>query len=86
MKPSELFGVFVRLAGFLVVIYGLYEIWGGLDNVVENVIATSQEDTSDQPSSFGFFSFGIPALVMGFIVFFFADVIVRLAYRNAGSN
>ena len=82
MKPSELFGVFVRLAGFLVVIYGLYEIWSGLDNVVENVLATSQGDTSDQPSSFGFFVFGIPSLVLDALAFFFADVIVRLAYRN----
>jgi hypothetical protein len=26
MKPSELFGVFVRAAGFVIVLYGLYEI------------------------------------------------------------
>jgi hypothetical protein len=85
MKPSELFGVFVRLAGFLIVIYGLYEIWGGLDNVAENLIAATQDDSSDQPSSFSYFAYGIPALVLGAMVFFLADSITRLGYRNPRS-
>jgi hypothetical protein len=63
----------------------LYEIWGGLDNMVENLIATTQGDSADQPSSFGSFSFGIPALAPGGIVFLLADGIVKLAYRNPGT-
>jgi hypothetical protein len=82
MKPSELFGVFVRLAGFLIVLYGMYEIWGGLDNVAENLLAGSQDDNSDQISSLSFFAFGIPSLFVGAICFFLADWIVRLTYRN----
>jgi hypothetical protein len=38
MKPSELFGAFVRAAGFVIVLYGLYEIWDGFENAVENLV------------------------------------------------
>jgi hypothetical protein len=82
MKPPELFGVFVRLTGLLIVLYGLYELWAGLDNVVENLIDAAQGNNSDLPSSFGFFAFSIPSLIVGSVVFFFADLIARLAYRN----
>lgn len=85
MKPSELFGVFVRAAGFLIVIYGLWEIWGGIENIAENILSASQDDNSDQVSSLSFFAFGIPALFVGAICFFLADWIVRLAYRNPTS-
>jgi len=83
VKPSELFGVFVRVAGFLIVLYGMYEIWGGLDNFAENLLTAGQdESSSDQPSSFGYFAFGVPSLFVGAICFFLADWIVRLTYRN----
>jgi hypothetical protein len=85
MKPSELFGVFIRVTGFLIVIYGLYEIWGGFDNTIENLLAASQGDTSDQTSSFSFFAFGIPSLLLGTLIFFIADSIVKMAYRNPAS-
>ena len=82
VKPSELFGVFVRAAGFLIVIYGLWEIWGGIENIAENILLTSQDDNSEQTSSLSFFAFGIPAILLGAIFFFLADWIVRLAYRD----
>ena len=69
----------MRAAGFLIVIYGLWELWGGVENVVENMFAS---DNSDQTSSFSFFADGVPALVAGVLIFFLADGVVRLAYRN----
>jgi hypothetical protein len=80
MKPFELFGVFVRSAGFLIVIYGLWQLWGGVENVVENIFAS---DTSEQTSSLSYFADGVPSLVAGALIFFLADGVVRLAYRNA---
>ena len=82
MKPSELFGVFVRAAGFLIVIYGLWEILGGIENIAENLMSASQDDNADQPTSLGYFVFGIPALFLGTIFFFLADWIVRATYRK----
>jgi len=79
MKPFELFGVFVRAAGFLIVIYGLWELWGGMENVVENMFSS---DNSEQTSSFSYFADGVPALVAGVLIFFLADGVVRLAYRE----
>lgn len=82
MKPSELFGVVVRTIGFLIVIFGLWEIWGGVENLVENVFTP---DSSDQTSSLTFFADGIPALLAGILIFFLADFMVRLAYRRPAS-
>jgi hypothetical protein len=79
MKASELFGVFVRAAGFLIFLFGLWELWGGLENLVENALTT---DTGDQTSSFTFFADGVPSLVVGIILFFIADWVVHLAYRK----
>ena len=79
MKPFELFGVFVRAAGFLIVIYGLWELWGGVENVVENIFST---DNGEQTSSFNYFADGVPALMAGVLIFFLADGVVRLAYRD----
>ena len=85
MKASELFGVLIRLTGFLIVIYGLYEIWGGLENSVENLLPSNQGENGEQVSVIAYFAFGIPAMVAGTVIFFGADLIVGLAYRNPKS-
>ena len=82
MKSSELFGVCVRVTGFLILIYGMWEILGGFENLVENFLAAAQDESSETTSSFAYFAFGIPAFVWGALCFFFADWIVRLAYRH----
>ncbi len=82
MKSSELFGVFVRAAGFVIVLYGVYEIWSGFENAVENLFPVNQTEDGQQVSVFSFFAFGIPSLVLGALIFFVADCIVKLAYRN----
>jgi len=38
MKPSELFGVVVRMIGFLVILYGLWNVWAGFENIFENIL------------------------------------------------
>jgi hypothetical protein len=80
MKPSEMFGVFVRAAGLCIVCFGLWELLGGFENVVENLRAASNGE--DQTSSVTYFVDGIPAMVVGVLFFFLADGIVRLAYRH----
>lgn len=85
MKAPELFGVVIRTAGFLIVLYGLWEVWGGVETVTENLFSISQGDNGDQTSSFSFFADGVPALIVGVLVFFLADLIVRLAYGRAHS-
>jgi hypothetical protein len=83
MKPSELFGVLIRTTGFLVILYSLWNVWAGMDNVVESFLPANQgSDASDLPSTFSYFAFGVPAFILGAILFFFADFIVKLAYRD----
>ena len=85
MKPSELFGVVVRVIGFLVIIYSLWNILAGFDNFFENLLPANQGGDADLPSSFSYFALGVPAMVFGAVCFFFADWIVRLAYRGSSS-
>lgn len=72
----------MRAAGFSIVIYGLWEILGGMDNVAETLLSASQDNSSDLTSSLSYFVFGIPAVVLGALLFLLADWIVRLTYRN----
>ncbi len=83
MKPSELFGVVVRVTGFLIIIYGLWETWGGFENAVENLLPANQGENSESYSSFSYFAFGIPSVFVGAICFFLADWIVKLTYRDS---
>ena len=83
MKPSELFGVVVRTIGFLVILYGLWNVWGGFENVFENILPMNANSDADLPSSLAYFAFGIPSLALGAICFFLADWIVKLAYRDS---
>ena len=83
MKASELFGVVVRATGFLIIIYSLWNVWAGFDDVFENILQINQGSDTGAPSTFSYFAFGIPGLLMGFLFFFLADWIVKLAYRDA---
>jgi hypothetical protein len=83
MKPSELFGVIVRTIGFLVILYGLWNVWGGLEIIVENILPLSESGEGDLASSLVYFAFGVPSLALGAICFFLADWIVKLAYRDS---
>jgi hypothetical protein len=83
MKASELFGVVVRATGFLIIIYSLWNVWSGFDNVFENILQINQGSDADAPSTISYFVFGLPGLALGAVFFFLADWIVKLAYRNA---
>ncbi len=85
MKPSELFGVVIRTVGFLVVLYGLYDLLGGFDNFFENLLSGGQDSGSGSASTLSYFVFGIPEFIVGVLCFFLADWIVRLAYRDSSS-
>ena len=82
MKPSDLFGFFVRATGFLIIIYSLWNVWAGFDNFFENLLQVNQGSEADMPSSLSYFVFGVPGLALGAILFFLANWIVKLAYRN----
>jgi hypothetical protein len=83
MKASEIFGVVVRTIGLVVIIYGLWNMIGGCDNFIENLL---QPDSEGQyASTFSYFAFGVPSFLFGAVCFFLADWIVGLAYREATS-
>lgn len=82
MKPSELFGVAVRTTGFLVILYGLWNAWAGFETIGESILPSNDGGGADLASTFYYFVFGIPAVVLGAFCFFLADWIVKLAYRD----
>jgi len=69
----------VRTMGLLIVVFGMWEVLGGFENVVENLISSAD----DQASSFSYFAFGIPEILAGLLIFFLAGWIVRAAYWNS---
>jgi hypothetical protein len=83
MKPSELFGVVVRTIGFLVILYGLWNVWAGFENIFENLLPTNESGDADLPSSLPYLAFGVLSLILGAVCFFLADWIVKLAYRDS---
>jgi hypothetical protein len=85
MKPSALFGVVIRTVGFLVILYSLYDIWGGFDSFFENLLSSSRDGDSGSASSLTYFVFGVPEFIVGALCFFLADWIVKLAYRDSSS-
>ena len=85
MKPSDLFGVVIRTAGFLIILYSLYDFLGGFDNFLENLMSDGGESNSSSVSTLSYFVFGIPEFIVGALCFFVADLIVKLAYRDSSS-
>jgi hypothetical protein len=49
---------------------------------VENLFLVNQTEDGQQVSTFAFFAFGIPSLVLGALIFFLADWVVKAAYRD----
>ena len=83
MKVSEVFGLVVRIVGFLIVIYGLWNVWAGIEGIPESLFQNvSGGDQSDEASIFSDFAFGIPTTALGAFCLFCADWITKLVYRD----
>ena len=82
MKPADIFGVAVRSIGLLVLLYGLYDMWSGFDNFFENLLSPGNNGDSDAASTLSYFIFGVPEFIVGTLLFFLADWVVKLAYRD----
>jgi hypothetical protein len=78
MKPSDVLGLVIRIAGFLLIPFSLWYILAGIASLSSTLV-------SEQPppaSSLYYFAFGVPAFLYGAVCFFCADWIVKLAYRE----
>jgi hypothetical protein len=82
MKSSDVFGVAVRVIGLIVILYGLYDVWGGFDNFFENLMPNTQDSDANSPSTLSYFIYGVPEFIVGALLFFLADLVVKLAYRE----
>ena len=81
MKPSDIFGIVVRVIGFVIIIWGLWNVLAGVVTVMETV-AQTHRPPDEQYSALSYLSMGIPPFIFGALCFFFADQIVRLTYRD----
>ena len=82
MKASDVFGIAVRVFGLFIILYGLYDVWGGFDNFFENLLTPGQESDSNSPSTLSYFFYGVPEFIVGALLFFLADWVVKIAYRE----
>src|SRR5262245_58709259 len=81
MKASEIFGIVVRLTGFFITIWGLYQVQAGVVTALENVGLLPRE-AGEQYSALSYYSMGMPPLIFGVLLFLFADQVVKLTYRD----
>jgi len=83
MKASEIFGLVVRIVGFLLLIYGLWYVWAGLEGIPESLFQGIRgSDQSPESSLFADFAFGLPTTAFGAFCLFCADWITKWVYRN----
>lgn len=81
MTPIELFGVFVRLSGFLLVIHGTISlIWGFAFLISWKPQPNNQTDNKPQPSPFSHLFFAGMLIPLGLFIVAQADAIARLSY------
>jgi hypothetical protein len=84
MKASEAFGLAVRIVGFLIVVYGLWNFWAGVESIPESFLQKvgGSAPSEDSVSIFSYFALGIPAMGFGAFCLFCADWMTRLVYRK----
>jgi hypothetical protein len=78
MKAPDIFGVVVRTIGLWLIIWGLWQMLGGVDSFIENLFSES----SDNVPAYSYFFYGVPAFIFGAICLFLADWIVKITYRD----
>ena len=83
MKASDIFGLVVRIVGFLLVIYGLWYVWAGVESIPESLFQRIRGGEQSQDSSlFADFTFGVPTVAFGAFCLFCADWITKWVYRK----
>jgi hypothetical protein len=78
MKASDILGLIIRIAGFLLIIYGLWYVLWAVENIPLALLGRGDSDRSP----FGDLEFGVPVVAFGAVCFFCADWVVSLSYRN----
>jgi len=76
MKPSDICGIVIRLTGFFMSIWGLWNTWAGVEFMFSSLFQ------SGSTSPFAYFWMGVPALLLGLLFFFFADWLLSVSYRR----
>jgi hypothetical protein len=79
MKAPDILGLVIRIAGFLLVLYGLWYVLYGVESIPSALLGRAGD--SDE-SPMGYLEFGIPVCVIGTVFFLFADWFVSLSYRS----
>jgi hypothetical protein len=83
MKPSEIFGIVVRVVGFLGIVWGLWNILDGADSILLRLLP--QQPSVGEIMRFSpitYFVTGVPAMLFGAFCFFRADKVVRMTYGD----
>lgn len=81
MKAPDILGLVIRIVGFIIMIWSIWDLLGGLA-VLAASFQSSSRPAEIQYSSSSFFITGLPALVFGLFCFLQTDRIVRWTYRE----
>jgi len=80
MKPRDIFGIILRSVALYLVIWGSWNSIAGMRYFVATLAALLSG--SANKCNFGFFIYGIPALLGGILILWFADAVVNWTYPS----
>ena len=81
MKAREIFGLVVRIAGFLIATWGILDVAGGVSVLKASLQNTVPSGELQYPSS-SYFIMGAFKLVFALFCLFRTEKIVRWTYRD----
>jgi hypothetical protein len=81
MKPSDIFGLVIRFISIIIILWGLWYVLAGLVTVME-ILTHAYRAEDEQYSPLSYLGMGLPTVTFGIVSLVFADLIVRVTYRD----
>ena len=80
MKARDIFGISLRTAALYLCFYGAWYTLAGIKQIPATIF-NELTGANDQHTSWGWFTYGIPALIVGLCILRFAEGLMRFTYR-----
>ena len=81
MKPRDVFGIILRTFALYLCLFGTWYILAGIKYLPATFL-DALSGGSNQHTAFGWFIYGVPALLVGLLMLRFAEGFVSFTYRT----
>jgi hypothetical protein len=80
MKAADIFGLIIRVVGLFLTLWGIWYLLAAL-YYLPSTISSLLTHTEAEASSVHYSVYGVPAVLVGIAMLFFAHRIVEVSYR-----